>query len=105
MPMKLSEFEGLEVTQSSIEIPDAAGGLRDALQVDPVERTRATSCMSRSSALSPRCGHDPVDKDELTGEQARVHILTGDERDARREGSDVVGDALAAQAERIAGGA
>lgn len=97
---KLSAFEGLEVTQSSIEIPGAAGGFRDALKVDPIELHKGDVIHAVLECEVQKIRHDSLDKEDLTGAQERVHILrvTG----ATLVDKALVGDALSAQAERIA---
>lgn len=97
---KLSDFEGLEVTQSSIEIPGAAGGFREALKVDPVELHKGQVIHAVLECEVQKIRHDSLDKEDLTGPQERVHILrvTG----AAIVDRSLVGDALDAQAERIA---
>lgn len=97
---KLSRFEGLEVTQSSIEIPGAAGGLRDALKVDPVElhKGEITHVVLECEVLKVR--HDPIDNEDITGEQARVHIMRV--INATLVDRELVADSLQSQAERIA---
>jgi hypothetical protein len=100
MAVKLSEFEGLEVTQSSIEIPDAAGGLRAALKIDPVELHKGDRVYVALECEVVKVRFDPVDKEDLTGEQARIHVFRT--VSAAIVEKDLVGDALAAQADRIA---
>lgn len=97
---KLSAFEGLEVTQSSIEIPGAAGGFRDALKVDPIELHKGDVIHAVLECEVQKIRHDSLDKEDLTGPQERVHILrvTG----ATLVDKALVGDALSAQADRIA---
>lgn len=97
---KLSDFEGLEVTQSSIEIPGAAGGFRDALKVDPIELHKGDVIHAVLECEVQKIRHDSLDKEDLTGPQERVHILrvTG----ATIVDKALVGDALTAQADRIA---
>lgn len=99
-PVKLSQFEGLEVTQSSIEIPGAAGGLRDALKVDPVEKHKGDVVHVVLECQVLKVRHDPIDNDDITGEQARVHILKV--TNATLVDRSLVADSLEAQAERIA---
>lgn len=97
---KLSDFEGLEVTQSSIEIPGAAGGFRDALKVDPVELHKGDVIHAVLECEVQKIRHDSLDKDDLAGPQERVHILrvTG----AAIVDKELVADSLSAQADRIA---
>ena len=101
MPVaKLSEFEGLEVTQSSIEIPGAAGGFRDALKVDPIELHKGNVIYAVLECEVQKIRHDSLDKDDLTGAQERVHILRV--TNATLVDRALVAEPLDAQAERIA---
>lgn len=97
---KLSPFEGLEVTQSSIEIPGAAGGLRDALKVDPMEAHKGEVIHVVLECEVRSVRHDPVVRDDFTGAQARVHILAV--TNATIVDKALVAEELAAQADRIA---
>lgn len=96
----LSDFEGLEVTQSSIEIPGAAGGLRDALKVDPVEKHKGDVIHVVLECEVQKIRHDSIDKDDLAGPQERVHILRV--TNATLVDRQLVAKPLEAQAERIA---
>lgn len=100
MSVKLSPFEGLDVTQSSIEIPNAAGGLRDALKIDPLEAHKGEIVYVVLECEIAKVRFDAIDKDELTGEQERVHVLRA--VNATLVDKSLVGDALAAQADKIA---
>lgn len=73
--VKLSDFEGLVVAESGIEIPDAAGGLRDALKVDPVELHKNERVYIVLACDVAKIRHDPIDTGELDGPQRRVHVL------------------------------
>jgi hypothetical protein len=97
---KLSDFEGLAVTQSSIEIPGAAGGFRDALKVDAVELHKGDVIYAVLECEVQKIRHDSLDKEDLTGPQERVHILRV--TNATLVDKALVGDALSAQADRIA---
>lgn len=72
---KLSEFEGLPVEEVGVEIPNAAGGLQDAMKFDPVEWHQGDEHF-----IVLRCGvkkirHEPIAKDDFDGPQRRVHVL------------------------------
>lgn len=99
MAVKLSNFEGLEVSQSSIEIPGAAGGLRDALKVDPVEKHKGDVIHVVLECEVQKIRHDSIDKDDLAGPQERVHILRV--TNATLVDRELVAESLEAQAERI----
>lgn len=71
----LSEFEGLTVAEVGVEIPNAAGGLQDAMKFDPVEWHQGDEHF-----IVLRCGvkkirHEPIEKDDFDGPQRRVHVL------------------------------
>ncbi len=73
MPAKiLSSFEGRMVTRAKIEIPGAAGGLREALDFDPIE-----FCHDQEITLVMRVRVKRVRFDELKESDclARVHVL------------------------------
>lgn len=97
---KLSAFEGLEVVGSSIELPNAAGGLREALKIDPVELHHGDEFHVTFKCKVRKVRFDPTDKDEFDGPQHRVHVadvVTA----AIVEEDDNVGEALSSMADRI----
>lgn len=99
MSTTLTEFEGLPVTEAGVEIPGAAGGLRDAMKVDPVEFHQGDSGVLALSWECVKVRFEPLVRDEPDGEQRRVHIfrVTGAAfTDAERARDDI-----AAQADRI----
>lgn len=71
----LGEFEGHPVTRSSVEIPGAAGGLREAMKVEPVKLAQGTRVYVLLECDVAKIRHDPLDKGELAGAQNRVHVL------------------------------
>lgn len=97
---KLSPFEGLPVTESGIEIPGAAGGLRDALKVDPIEARKGERIHVVLACDVAKIRHDPLDTEELDGPQQRVHICKV--VNAAIVDGALVDGALQAQAARIA---
>lgn len=99
-PKTLSDFEGCPVTESAIEIPDAAGGLRDALKIAPVEWHKGQRVYIVFALDINKVRFDPIDKDEFAGDQRRVHVLKTHQ--ATVVGEDLVKSELDAQAERIA---
>lgn len=69
---ELTPFEGRSVTRSRIEIPGAAGGLQDALDVEPVELHHGEERFLLMKVETVKVRHDPIkDSDSL----ARVHVL------------------------------
>lgn len=93
----LGSFEGTPVVGTGIEIPSAAGGLRDALKIDPQVLHKGQRVMVLLDCEVGKIRHDPVkDSDEWN----RVHILATN--GATIVDGDVFDEALAAQADRIA---
>lgn len=72
---KLSDFEGLEVRAVGVEMPGAAGGLREAMKFDPVELHKGEEVYVVLKGVVNKIRLDPIVKDDLTGPQRRVHIL------------------------------
>lgn len=96
----LSSFEGLAVVGCSIELPSAAGGLREALRVDPVEFHHGDEFHVTFKCKVRKVRFDPVDKDEPDSDQHRVHVA--DVVQATLVDEELVRDALSSQADRIA---
>lgn len=71
---ELEPFEGLPVIQSKIEIPSAAGGLRDAMKIEPRAWRKGDTTFVLMECTVGKVRFDPVTDDE-TGPQARVHVL------------------------------
>lgn len=92
----LGSFEGTPVAGTGIEIPSAAGGLRDALKIDPQVLHKGQRVMVLLDCEVGKIRHDPVKDSE---EWNRVHILATN--GATIVDGDVFDEALAAQAERI----
>ncbi len=92
----LGNFEGVPVLSVGIEIPSAAGGLRDALKIDPqvMHQTQRVKVLLDHTVGKIR--HDPV-KD--TSGVSRVHILQTTA--ATIVEGDVFEAALDAQREKI----
>lgn len=96
---ELEPFEGMPVIAAGIEIPGAAGGLRDAMKVEP----RAWHIGDRVFVLL-ECDvrdvrHPSVDKGDLNGPRRRVHVL--DSLAGTVMEPDVAKPAIDAQRERI----
>lgn len=92
----LGKFEGAEVLGVGIEIPSAAGGLRDALRIDPLVMHRNEERLVLLRCTVGKIRFDPV-KD--TKGVTRVHVL--DTSEATIVDGEVFEQALAAQRERI----
>lgn len=94
----LTPFEDKEVVEAAIEIPNAAGGLRDAMEIDPQEfhhgerRTIVLDCVVKKVRF------DEVKKNE--DRLVRVHVFSAES--ATFIDRSVVEDALSEQAEKIA---
>lgn len=71
---ELEPFEGLPVIQSKIEIPNAAGGLREAMKIEPRAWHKGDTAFVLMETVVGKVRFDPVTDDDL-GPQARVHIL------------------------------
>lgn len=75
----LEPFEGLDVVAAKIEIADAAGGLREALAVDPVELHFGDEVHIVLHCRVKKVRFDPVDAKtaKRAGEDAlvRVHVF------------------------------
>lgn len=71
----LSDFEGLAVRQVGIEIPGAAGGLRDPLRVDPREFHHGEVTQVVLELRNAKTRFEPIDKDDPGGDQRRVHVF------------------------------
>lgn len=92
----LTPFEGDEVIAAGIEIPGAAGGLREAMQVEPIEIHKGDEVYVVLRCSLSKVRHDPI-KD--TKAWRRVHILETVE--AAIVDPAVVKDYLATQTARI----
>lgn len=99
MPSTLTPFEGLDVVQAAIEIPNAAGGLRDAMKIEPREFHKGDVVHVVLECEVGKIRFDPVDKEEPAGEQARVHVFHAIR--ATFVDGDLVTQQLDEQAERI----
>lgn len=71
----LSPFEGSAVVAAKIEIPDAAGGLRDAMAISPVELHHGDEGLIVLRYRVKKVRFDPADKDDESGELVRVHVF------------------------------
>ncbi len=97
--MELQDFEGKAVTEVGIEIPGAAGGLRDAMKIDPEQFRQGDQVFVVLHCDVTKIRFEPVDKEDPTGPQRRVHVF-GVEGATMVDG-DLVRTQLDEQAERI----
>lgn len=93
----LDDFEGQQVLAVGIEIPGAAGGLREALNVDPVQLHKGDVAYVLLKTTTGKIRFDPV-KD--TQGLRRVHILEVEE--GMLVDGALVDEHLAGQRARIA---
>lgn len=97
---ELDPFEGLETIRSGIEIPGAAGGLRDALKVAPMQAHRADKVFVVLECQVAKIRHDPAKvDDEDDPAWVRVHIM--DTLGAAIVDEELVRQALDEMAQRI----
>lgn len=99
VPLTLADFEGKSVVEVGIEIPGAAGGLREAMKIDPVTFTQGETTFVVLQCKVGKVRFEPIDKDYLDGDQRRVHVFTVE--GATMVDGDLVREHLDAQAERI----
>lgn len=95
----LSSFEGLPVRQVGIEIPGAAGGLREAMKIDPAEFHHGDRVYVVLACDVQKVRFDPIDRVEPDGDQRRVHVFGVDTATIVEE--ELVRAHLDAQRERI----
>jgi hypothetical protein len=96
---ELTQFEGLDVDEVGIEIPNAAGGLQDAMKFDPVEWHHGDEHFIVLRCEVKKVRVEPIVKDDFNGPQRRVHVMHVDQA-APIEGK-AVQKQLAAYQERI----
>lgn len=73
-PFRFTDFEGLDVIGARLEIRNIAGGLRDAMDVEPVELHIGDEFVFSGRAVVRGIRVEPREKDDLTGPQFRVAI-------------------------------
>lgn len=98
--MTLPAFEGHDVTQAGIEIPNAAGGLREAMSIQPEAIRQGERRYVVLEVVCQKVRHEPVDREQPAGDQARVHVLMAEA--ATFVDHDLVRDQLDRQKARIA---
>lgn len=93
---KLSPFEGRPVIRAAIEIPSAAGGLREAMKFEPVEFHHEEEVYVVLRCTVAKVRFDPIkDTDSL----ARIHVFAAEE--ATFVDGEIVAEHLAAQRARL----
>lgn len=98
----LPPFEGLAVRQAGLEAPGMAGGLREAMRIDPAAFHQGAHIVTIEEHVVQKVRHEPIDPEAPDGDQRRVHILrTLTVAIAADELVALVQAQLAAQAERI----
>lgn len=96
---KLSKFEEHEVIEVGVEMPNAAGGLQDAMKFEPVELEIADEGYVVLKYAVKKVRYEPIEKDDFEGPLRRVHVLHVNEA-ALIDGGHVE-EQLAEQRERI----
>lgn len=74
----LSPFEGKPVVAVGIEMPNAAGGLQSAMKFDPMEVHQGDEGYIVLHYVAQKVRFEPIDKDQPSGPQRRVHVLNVD---------------------------
>jgi hypothetical protein len=95
----LEPFGGRPVTQTGLEIANAAGGLQKALAVEPREFDHGDEAFVVLKVDCRKVRFDEVDPDDEAAGLRRVHVFHADE--AAFMDGDVVQKVLAEQKERI----
>lgn len=96
---KLTPFEGKSVRQVGIEIPSAAGGLRESMKIEPQEFHQGETVYVVLECPVVKVRFDPIDSDDPAGDQRRVHVFgTAGAAIVDRE---LVGEALAEMRRRV----
>lgn len=70
----LGEFEGKRVVGARIEVRNTGNGLEKSQTVDPVKLDQGDRVVVCFECDIDKIRHDPFDKDELDGDQLRVHL-------------------------------
>lgn len=79
MAAELTEFEGLSVEEVGVEIPNAAGGLQEAMKFDPVEWHSGDEHFIVLRCEVKKVRFEPIVKDDFAGAQRRVHVMHVDQ--------------------------
>lgn len=96
---KLDPFEGVDVLAAGIEIPGAAGGLRDAMKIDPQQFHAGERLYVVLECDVAKIRFDPIQSgDEMVGWR-RTHVLSA--QAATFVDADLVAEAIASQKRKI----
>lgn len=71
----LADFEGKAVRQAAVEMPGAAGGLRDAMKMAPQEFHQGDKVFVAIEGTIGKVRFEPIDRDDPAGDQRRVHVI------------------------------
>lgn len=93
------QYEGKAIVGAAVEIPNVAGGLREAMKFGAVTIEHGEPFFLVLSGVCQKVRYDPDNKEEPGGDQIRVHILNVAEGTFVAE--QVVIDALKRQREII----
>lgn len=96
----LGEFEGLPVLAVGIELPGAAGGLRDPLRVDPLILHGGDTAFATFELVTNKVRFDPVKVDDVLIGWTRVHVMGVE--NATFVDEELVRDQLDEMARRVA---
>jgi hypothetical protein len=95
----LTDFEGKPVVRAGIEIPGVAGGLREALRIEPRESRQGETAWLALEVVTQKVRFDPVERDEPDGDQERVHVFVV--QGATFVDKDLVGSAIDTMRDRV----
>lgn len=96
---KLDPFEGIDVLAAGIEIPGAAGGLRDAMRIEPQQFHAAEKLYVVLECDVAKIRFDPIQSDGETLGWRRVHVLAA--QAATFVDGDLVKEAIESQKRKI----
>ena len=99
---RLEDFEGSPVRQAGLEVRGVSGGLSDSMKIAPRSYHKGDRITVIMEAVVRDVRFDPIDKDDPSGDQRRVHIVPVEEAMVvEGELADIIRTALAAQSEHI----
>lgn len=76
---RLTPFGSQSVRQVGVEMPGAAGGLRDPMKIDPQEFDLGDEGYLLLHWQVSKLRFEPIDKDDPAGDLRRVHVFDVDE--------------------------